>query len=277
MADVLDLLGISISSDAGFPRLTCEVDPSQIEEAASSLAATIAGRRLGVNPRLHELWTKNHSGKAGSPPDADIKLLKATLLENIGTPDDPADTSHLNGLIAEAVWIEVIKAIDTGLGVPVRVEGHDWSVTDPGGDGLTVYATPEGFCFRLWESKHHGAATPVRETANFACRQLQKRSLSYLARFSLIAQDLAHDGQLAIFYGLLPEMWVNKDPAAGIGINVTAGSDADIEGDFGNITSYFELDSPQHQATLHLMSDAVIFADTVRHEIWKGCGLSTEH
>lgn len=275
MADLLDLLEISISSDDGFPRLICEVAPSHLEQAACALAAAIAKRRLGVNPRLHTLWATYHSGEADGPPDeTDLKLLQAALLENIGTPDDPADASHLNGLIAEAVWLEVIEAIDAGLGVPLRVESHDWSVTDPGGDGLTIYATSDGFCFRLWESKHHGTTAPVRDTANLACRQLNERSLSYLARFSLIAQDLAHDAHLAAFYGLLPEMWVNKDPASGAGVNVTASSDADTEGDFSNITSYFELDPPQHQAALHLMSDAVLFADTVRQEIWKGCGIS---
>ena len=180
MTDLLGLLKISISNSDGFPRLTWEVGTSQLEQGASALAAAIARRRLGVNPRLHSLWAKRHSGDAdGSLDETDLKLLQAALLEDIGSPDDPADAAHLNGLIAEAIWLEVIEAMDAGLGVPLRVESHDWSVTDPGGDGLTVHATPDGFCFRLWESKHHGTTAPVRDTANLACRQLHERSLSY--------------------------------------------------------------------------------------------------
>lgn len=81
--------------------------------------------------------------------------------------------------------------------------------------GLTVYATPDGFCFRLWESKHHGTTAPVRDKANLACRQLHERSFSYLARFSLIAQTWLTTPAFRRSMDFFPEMWVNKDPAAG--------------------------------------------------------------
>ena len=271
---LIDFLDVSVTDVSGFPRLLCELDPSHLENAAAALAAAVAERRIGFNPRLHDVWTLHHTGRSMDPvEETDLALLKAGMLENIGTPVEPAEGRHLHGLVAEAVWFEVMEAVDAGLGLPLRVEGHDWSVTDPGGDGLTVYATPDGFCFRLWESKHHGTTTAVRETANLACRQLRDRSLSYLSRFSLIAQDLASDARLASFYGLLPELWVNKDAAAGVGIAVAAGGGANTDGDFDNVSSYFDLEPAQHQAALHLMGDVVVFAETVRNEIWKGCGL----
>jgi hypothetical protein len=271
---LLDFLDVSLTDASGFPRLHCELDPSHLEDAATALAEAIAERRIAVNPRLHEVWTSRHAGRRTDPVEGtDLELLEASLLENIGTPSNPAAARHLHGLIAEAVWFEVIEATDAGLGLPLRIEGHDWSVNDPGGDGLTVYATPHGFCFRLWESKYHGTSAAVRETANLACRQLRDRSLSYLSRFSLIAQDLAGEAPLATFYGRLPELWVNNDPAAGVGINVAASDDADTDRDFDDVPSYFDLEPTQHQAALHLVADVVRFAETVRNQIWKGCGL----
>ena len=157
--------------------------------------------------------------------------------------------THLHGLVAESIWLEVVADVNVGHGLPVRTEGHDWSATDPGGDGLTVYVTADGgFCFRLWESKHHGANAPVRNTVNDACRQVRSRSLSYLSRFSLIAQQLTENAALAQFYGRLAELWVDRDPAAGVGISVGAGSDVTADGCFGNVTEYFGLDPAQHQA-----------------------------
>jgi len=273
---LFDFLDVSISNANGFPRLQCELDPAHLEDGAAALAVAIAARRIGSNPRLYEVWASHQVGRStGSVQEIDLELFKAGLLQNIGTPDRPAPAQHLNGLIAESVWLEVMDAVDAGLGQPLRIEGHDWSATDHGGDGLTVYNTTDGLCFRLWESKHHGSTAAVRETANLACRQLRSRSLSYLSRFSLIAQDLADDEELATFYGLLPELWVNKDPAAGVGINVTAREDANIAGDFDNVSSYFDLDPAQHQVALHLMGDVVAFVETVRNEVWKGCGLWT--
>ena len=206
-----------------------------------------------------------------------MRLFEAGLLQNLGTPDQPRPSEQLHGLVAESIWFEVVSDVDAGLGVPIRVERHDWSVTDPGGDGLTVYATKDAsFCFRLWELKYHGTGRPVKHTVNAACRQVEKRSLSYLARFSLIAQDIADNDDLARFYGELAERWVDGDPAAGVGIGIGADSDAEASDCFDKVTTYFKLDISQHQAQLHITDDFAELADRVRSRIWKGCGLWTE-
>ena len=274
MAALLDFLDISVEMEGGFPRLRCELAPVNTIPAAVALAKAVACRRIGVNPRLHDVWISHRSGVAtGEVADSDIKLLEDALLQNFGTPTEPADSRHLHGLVAEAVWFEVIRAIDAGLGKPLRIERQPWSVTEPGGDGLTVYATTSGFCFRLWESKYHGTSKPIKDTVNRACRQLLDRSGSYLSRFSLVAQDLADNKQLASFYGQLPELWAEGDPDAGVGITLAANCDADTEGDFDNVAGYFDLDPSQHQAALHLMGDVAEFARVVRNNVWKGCGL----
>lgn len=275
----LELVGPELSQSQGWPELRCHLDAADVEHAARLLAEGIARRRIGVNERLHSAWqSKVSDPTAGSIKAAELRILEAGLLQNVGTPEAPASANHLNGLVAESIWLEVVAQVDAGLGSPIRVEGHDWSATDPGGDGLTVYAAKEaGPCFRLWESKHHGSADPIRDTVNTACRQVKSRSLSYLTRFSLIAQTITEDESLARFYGSLAELWVDRDPAAGVGISVGATDDGDDGGDcFGNVTSYFNLDAEQHQGHLHLIAD---FNDLARHvqiELWKGCGLWTE-
>ena len=163
-----------------------------------------------------------------------------------------------------------------GLGRPVRVEGHDWSVTDPGGDGLTVYLAGSGFCFRLWESKYHGHEAAVRDTVNAACRQVETRALSYLTRFSLVAQYLTDDPPLATFYGQLAELWADKSPAAGVGISVGSDSSQEQESCFDGIGVYFGLAADQHQGHISLIGDFEEFAIDVRRFLWKGCGPWTE-
>jgi hypothetical protein len=62
-------------------------------------------------------------------------------------------------------------------GIPVRVDGPDWSVTDSGGDGLAVYRPADTLVFRLWESKAHTGDGAVRDVVNGACRQVGSKVL----------------------------------------------------------------------------------------------------
>ena len=278
MNEITELLDIEFSDEGGWPQLRCQLDPADRDALAALLARGITQRRVGVNERLHNQWQARHLDLTHEPlAPRDRLVLEASLLQNIGTPDEPAPDDHLRGLVAEAIWFAVVADIDAGLGHPIRVEGHDWSATDPGGDGLTVYLTASnGYCFRLWESKFHGALAPVRHTVNGACRQMKSRSPSYLARFSLIAQHITDNDDLASFYAALTELWVDRDPAAGVGISVGANTDADADQCFGNVTTYFDLEPAQHQAHLHLLGDFNELAQSVRAAIWKGCGPWTE-
>ena len=247
------------------------------QAAAMSLACSIARRRL-PNERLFHLWhSRAKSGVDEVLSGVDSQVLQAALLENVGSPAKPAIDEHLFGLVAEGIWQGVITDTDAGLGTPIRIEGHDWSVTEPGGDGLTVYGSNGNYCYRLWESKYHGTEEVLRVTVNGACRQVVTRALSYLARFSLVAQHLADDQQLASFYGRLAELWANKDSAAGVGIMVGADSSREESGEgcFEGITTYFELTANQHQGHLNLVDDFRTFAESVRHVLWRGCGLWT--
>ena len=273
------LLSPQLSPGSGWPQLSCRLKPNQLDLAAAVLAVSIASRRIGVNRPLHELWqTCWLAPQRTQINDRNRELFESGLLQNLGTPDEPSPSKHLHGLVAEAIWHEVVSEVDTGLGIPLRIEGHDWSSTDPGGDGLTIYSTPSGgFCFRLWESKHHGTNKPVRQTVNAACAQVKDRALRYLSRFALIAQQITTDRALARFYGGLPEHWVDRAPAAGVGISVGTNSNANVTACFDSVDTYFEMALGQHQAQLYLMANFAELADRVRKQIWQGCGLWTGH
>lgn len=272
-----ELLTARVSVAAGWPQLQCQLMPESFDIAAAVLAVGIVDRRIAMQPRLHERWRSlwiAHNNEESTATDQ--QLFEGGLLQNLGTPDQPSPTEHLHGLVAESIWYEVVSEVDAGLGIPLRVEGHNWSATDPGGDGLTIYQTADdSYCFRLWESKHHGADAPVRNTVNTACRQVQANATSYLSRFSQLAQQVTDDRALASFYGMLAEHWVNRDPAAGVGISVGTDDNANVNQCFGNVTNYFEFAQGQHQGQLHLMGDFAGLAIQVRNQVWKGCGLWT--
>ncbi len=271
---ISSMFAFELRDEGGVRALYCQLDSGSVEEAAAAVARGIAARRIGVNARLHEIWLSQLTAEDGTTPSAtDLTVLIAGLLQNVGTPDHPANSDHLRGLVAEEIWLQLIaQRDDLGLGLPIRVEGHDWSVTDPGGDGLTVYSAEGTLAFRLWESKFHGGDDAIRDTVNGACRQVRYRATSYLARFSLIAQRLEEDPPLADFYSRLPEMWVDRDASAGVGVVVAAAVDPGTTC-FSTMPSYFGLDAPRHQGQLNTIGDCEGFCERVRQVLWKGCGL----
>ena len=278
-APLSELLTMTVEVNAaGVWCLYARLKPTHHEAAAISLACSIAKRRL-PDQRLFQSWQRRATGQLDEPlGDVDSRVIQAALLENVGSPTAPAIDQHLLGLVAEGIWQGVVTDADVGLGIPVRVESHDWSVTDPGGDGLTVYGSTGHYCYRLWESKYHGNSKALLDTVNLASRQVSTRALSYLARFSLVAQYLTDDQQLAAFYGRLAELWADKDLAAGVGIVIGSDSSHEDSSDhcFDKMTEHFELTADQHQGHLNLVDDFRIFAESVRRFLWTGCGLWTE-
>ena len=265
---------LEVVAEDGVACLYATLPDSNLDKAADLVARGIVIRRL-LNERLLQDWISRVENPATEPPsEADVLLLEAHILPNVGTPEHPGSIDHLNGLVAEEIWLQTIGENDLGLGAPIRVDGHDYSVTDTGGDGLTIHKTHKGaLSFRLWESKYHGSDKhPMRDTVTSAWRQVQSNALNYLARFSLIMTTITNDVELAQFYGRLTELWVDKDPAAGVSIVVGASQAVAENGCFGAITGYFEFGADHHQGQLNTVGDFAIFADKVRAILWKGCG-----
>lgn len=258
------------------PCLYGYLDPIATGPAAKALACSIARHRIPNDRLLGEWHRRAIDGILDPLADRDRLVLEASVLQNVGTVATPARDAHLHGLIAEAIWFNVVGESDVGLGQPIRVEGHDWSVTDPGGDGLTVYVKDDEHHFRLWESKYHGQASPIRETVADACNQISERALAYLARFSLVAQYLTADLSLAEFYGRLAELWVDKDRTAGVGIVIGSNGLGTQEKVFDGVIDRFELGIGQHQGHLNIVGDFAALAASVREVLQAGCGQWTE-
>ena len=129
------LFSFDVRNEGGVACLYARLDEDDFEAAAFAVAYGIAHRRIGHNDRLFQAWLAAAQAEAdeADPSKRDVELLIAGLLQNVGVPESPVTPAHLHGLVAEELWLEVISQHDLGLGIPIRVEGHDWSVTDPGG------------------------------------------------------------------------------------------------------------------------------------------------
>ncbi len=251
----------------------CAISTSRRRETAWRCAVAIASRRLAPNPPLFFEWFAMLCW--GDPIDErQALLLRTRLLVNVGTPTEPGQDAHVLGLVAEALWFEITKELDAGLGRPVLLEGHDWSVIDPGGDGLAVYRYDGELHFRLWESKAHDVGDAVRSTVNRACGQLRRRALEYLGRFSVVAQRVGSDEELARFVCELPERWVDNSPTAGVGVSVAAQEAADASLCFERMPEYFAFSADKQEGRLTIVGGELVeFARLVRSFLWQGAGL----
>lgn len=243
---------------------------------ATRCAVGIVSRRLAAYPRQFLAWW---SCAVEDRPLADtldagsITVMRTSLEVNFGTPSDPGPIEHTIGAVAECFWHELTTAGDDQDGLPVLVEGHQWSVTDPGGDGLAVYRGADGLTFRLWETKASSNGGDLQQTINGAGRQLRTRALEYLGRYSTVAQRVSEDPDLAEHLCKLSELWVNSSPGAGAGVAVTAGSHASSAECFASLPNYFSFPSDRYAGMLGTISRFPEFATAVRLQIWQGAGL----
>lgn len=239
------------------------------EAAAFRLALHIAWNRCGGAAQYFNAWLGRYQN--GPPHDPDLRACLDAFLgsESIGTPAEPAKDVHLQGFVAEHVWHLLTLENALGIGCPVRVDGPDWSVTDAGGDGLAVYRNERELSFRLWESKAHTGAGPIRNVVNGACRQVDSNALRYLARFSKVGQSI-NEPTLQRFYGQMPEMWRTANRDAGGGISVATASAA-IDDCFGGLANYWAFThNDQRQGLVVVIDDFGAFAQAVRKQLWKG-------
>jgi hypothetical protein len=235
-------------------------------------AVALAARRLSPTPFRFFSWLSHLAwNEPIDPPVAEH--LRVPLLVNLGTRQEPGNEDHALGLVAETLWYELTRATTTPDGSPLLVEAHDWSVTDPGGDGLAVYRIGGDLRFTLWESKAHYSAQDVRQTVNGACRQLRSRAPDYLGRFSVVAQRLAPDEETARFLCLMSEHWADRSPSARVAVSVSTQVGANCSDCFKSMTNYFDFPDDRHSGRLFRISDYRKFALGVRELIWRGADL----
>jgi hypothetical protein len=214
-----DLLQATLHRDATHQWVEARLPDANRASAALLVATHIARERCGGAPQYFDAWLARHGGGPPHPQDLLDCLVAMVASESIGLPPDGARDEHTEGFVAEHIWHLLTVENALAFGVPVRVDGPDWSVTDSGGDGLAIYRVNGTLLFRLWESKAHTGDGAVRDVVNGACRQVDSNALRYLARFSKVGQGLT-DPELQQFYGSLLELWRAAAREAGGGISV---------------------------------------------------------
>jgi hypothetical protein len=264
-----DLLEVTVHMDATHHWVEARLSAVNRASAALLVATHIARERCGGAPQYFDAWLARHGGGPPHPPDLRECLVAMVASESIGLPPDGGSDKHIEGFVAEHIWHLLTIENALTFGVPVRVDGPDWSVTDSGGDGLAVYRSNGTLVFRLRESKAHTADGTVREVVNGACRQVGSHALRYLARFSKVGQGLG-DPELQQFYGRLLELWRDSAREAGGGISVATASDATADC-FGNYPNYWAFGhDDQRQGLVVTIEDYAAFAKQVRQELWNG-------
>ena len=246
-----------------------EYEPALPErDIAVRVAIEIASAGLGKHPDKFFEWVRRLQGDA----EFDEQLLaraQAVLNINLGTPDRPRPDSHMCGLVAETLLGHFLQGSDRGDGPPVRFEGHDWSVTDPGGDCLAIYPPIGEWNFVLWESKViYGATSSARSVASGAAEQLHERAAEYLGRFAAVASRLELAPDLHDYYLELPDLWLDDAPTKAAGIGLAADREHRTAGAFAKTPEKLNMKAARVTANFTGLGCFVGFAKQVRSVVW---------
>lgn len=264
------LVPFTTADQKGIATHRFDVDPGQEDLVARHVAIGIMGRRLAQRPSAFASWHDTLTAGAGLGNHETLVQSHAGQL--VGTRDDPRVLKDLYGMVAEHILWRVLQAVDRGLGLPVHIEGHDWDVTDHGGDSVAVYQTDTGFAFRLWESKAvTGAAAMPKAAVGKATTQLTRKGWEYLARWVTVGRRLP-DQDLAEFFVEMPDMWKAGDGRAGAGVAISTHATKPTGTCFTGLAGQFDLPDENKLGNLLLTVDFKAFAKLVRADIWKGAG-----
>lgn len=269
---LISLLDHTVENQGGIEAHRFSIPPEAEQDVVEIVAVGAMARRLMQRPSAFAAW---HSALTTKEPLAASEgVVRRFVGSALGDPTNPRSSSHLFGFVAEHTIAELLRAVDHGLGLPIHLEQHDWSVTDPGGDCVAIYRMGEEFHFRLWESKAVTGATVLPATSvGEAIDQLDLRAWEYLARWAPVAQRL-EDDTLADFFVRMPDLWSDGDLSAGAGIAVSTHSSKPIGTCFSGLVGRFNLPDANKQGSLVLATDFAKFAQSVRTSIWKGAAWS---
>lgn len=264
---LIDMFAVTTADDDGVS--VWQYQPAMPEtDIAIRVAIEIARARLGKHPDKFFVWVRRLQGDTGTDGEL-LDRAQAVLNINLGTPDAPRPDPHMCGLVAETLLGRFVQATDRGAGLPVRFEGHDWSVTDPGGDCLAIYP-PEGeWTFVLWESKViYGETRTARSVASGAATQLHQRAAEYLGRFAAVAPRLELGSDLHDFFLELPDLWLDDAPTKAAGIGLAADTERQTAGAFSTAPEKLEMDASRVTANFTGVGSFLQFAMQVRSVVW---------
>lgn len=221
------------------------------------------------------LWQEARAGQRILTNQERQRLI-VFLEPHLGNPDETKSDhdERAQGSVSEFLWYELVKHRADAERKIARIEGPGFSVTDPGGDGLVVYETSSGsLVFRLWEIKKHTAQGDVSVTVGNAHKQLDVRALSYLARYSGVAQQLTDRPDLHLFYATLVDKWQGNDDSVGAGVAVaTSYMDGEQIDCFTGLPIRFPhlANGDRLEGLLTAIGDFARFVELVRGEVWSG-------
>jgi len=243
-----------------------------VDALATALAERIMEHRCRGCPHHYEAWQTRVLG-GSAVPESSRDALRAFIKPVFGVPEDSESVSqdHMEGFVAQYLWY--FLAMEMPSGEPVqRVEPPGFAATDPGGDGLVIHRIDQGYLmFRLWEIKKRVGQGSVSSTVSRAYRQLGTKATEYLARYTVIGQEL-DDPELADFYGQLIDLWVDARPEAAAGVCVATSLDHVPSRCFTTFGRRFpEFVEPiRLRGMLTAVGDFSDFTMRVRQYIWTG-------
>ncbi len=248
--------------------------PQAREQAAQMLADDAMEVRCGPSPAL-DRWRAVRDGDA---PEEKVSAATVATYAAIGfgTVADPANATHLQGLVAELFWNRLLDERKQGSGGRELVKRHRVKPDplEPGGDGLVVYKVADVFVFRLWEIKKHNAAgTPVSQVISGATKQLADRGNEYIAKFAG-PDTVEQAGAVGAFYAEMVELWLDGSDRAGAGVSVgTSDTYAPTQAAaFKSIADKFPkfTAAGQTESIVVAVPDFPAFAVRVREIVWSG-------
>jgi hypothetical protein len=252
-----------------------DVDHPDVRLAAWRIARASMQHRCGATP-AYELWERCVTS-GSSLSAADRRRVDPFLTSVFGTPESPVPGDHLEGHVAEVLWhLLTLEAAQDGRTLR-NAEGPSFSVTETGGDGLAIWQLDSGgLIFRLWEIKKDTGAGHISRTISRACQQLVRRSEEYLAKYASVGSR-QHTGELGRFYGLLLDLWVDDDEAAGAAVSIaTSRNKAPVRRSFGTLVSTFPEKGRDGrlEGLVVAIADFGDFAALVRSYVWIGHSIS---
>jgi hypothetical protein len=189
-----------------------------------------------------------------------------------GLPGRAGPEEHARGWLAEYVWYQLSAELDDAPERLLRLEGPSFHATEPGGDGLAVWARgADGLlAFCLWEIKSHIGAAAISSTVGRAYRQLGTRATEYLAKLTSIEAVARVDPALDELYAGLVDLWVDRSDRAGAGVAVATHAHLAPARCFSTMERHFPgRTSPgQLQGLIAAIGDFANFTRDVRERVW---------
>jgi hypothetical protein len=271
-----DLLGLRLGP--GADRSVCpwflgllDVGDPDVRLASWRVAVASMKNRCGETP-VYALWEATVIS-GGTLSASDRRRLDPFLTNVYGTPEAPAPADHLEGHVAEVLWHLLTIEYDGPERALINSEGPSFSVTETGGDGLTVWAdAEERLSFHLWEIKKHTGGSHVSRTIGSACGQLSESAERYLAKYASIGSR-QNSGALGRFYGRLVDLWVDDDAASGAAVAIaTSRNRAPVQRSFGTLVTTFpeKANGTRLEGLLVAVADFSDFAALTRSFVWRG-------